>query len=351
MFAQMRRRLEHTVAIRLQDIADELGISKVTVSKVLRGSPDVGRETRERVKKRMRELDYQPNYQARALAGGKTYSIGLIVPDLVHPFFAEVAKGLGSGVRESGRVLLLGSSEEDPVIERQQINALAQRGVDALLIASCQPRLQPIKAPGKKQLPLILVDRNFAAAKLPYVGSDHYRVGEIAMEHLVQIGRKRIAHIGSDAASTGRERLRAFHDTMQSNRLRIPEAFVVIRERFEEAGDRAGYEAMRHLLTFKRPPDAVFCYNDVTAIGAMAATLAVGLRIPEDIAFVGCGNFRYADYLGVPLTSVDQAAQAVGAAAGALALELLGPAAPRGRSSILLEPTLIVRRSSVFSQP
>jgi LacI family transcriptional regulator len=336
------------VAIRLQDIADELGLSKVTVSKVLRGSPDVGRETRERVQKRMRELNYQPNYQARALAGGKTYNIGLIVPDLVHPFFAEVAKGLGSIVRESGRVLLLGSSEEDPAIERQQITALVQRGVDALLIASCQPRLQPIAAHGKTILPLVLVDRNFASTKFPYVGSDHYRVGQIAMEHLIQIGRKRIAHIGSDAASTGRERLRAFRDALQRNRLRVPEGFIVTRERFEEAGDRAGFEAMRQLMAFKRPPDAVFCYNDVTAIGAMEAALAAGLRIPEDVAFVGCGNFRYADYLRVPLTSVDQAAQAVGAAAGTLALDLLAAAGPRRRSTVLLEPSLVVRRSSVL---
>ena len=333
--------------IRLQDIADDLGISKVTVSKVLRGSPDVGRETRERVNKRIRELDYQPNYQARALAGGKSHSIGLIVPDLVHPFFAELAKGLGSVVRESGRVLLLGSSEEDPLIERQQINALLQRGVDVLLIASCQPRLQPITAPGKAKRPCVLVDRNFAGKGFPYVGSDHYRVGEIATQHLVETGRKRIAHIGSDAANTGRERLRAFHEVMRANRLRVAQGFVITRERIEETGDRAGFEAMRQLLACRQPPDAVFCYNDLTAIGAIEATLAAGLRVPQDIAFVGCGNFRYADYLRVPLTSVDQSAQACGAAAGRLALDLLANSAAKV-SNVLLAPSLVVRRSSLL---
>ena len=336
------------MAIRLQDIADDLGVSKVTVSKVLRGSPDVGEAMREKIKNRMCELDYQPNYQARALAGGKTYSIGLIVPDLVHPFFAEVAKGLGSVVRESGRVLLLGSSEEDPEIERREMRALLQRGVDVLLLASCQDALHQALPQGRSQPPCVLVDRSFPSLRLHFVGSDDYRVGVVATEHLMAIGRRRIAHIGSQSSSTGRERLRAYRETMGEHRLGIAGGAIVIRERFEEAADRAGYEAMRQMLAARRPPDAVFCYNDLTAVGAMHAALAAGLRIPEDIAFVGCGNFRYADYLAVPLTSVDQTAQAVGAAAGKLALDLL--AAPSvDAKRVLLEPALVVRASTVRS--
>ncbi len=341
----MRRTLL-VVAIRLQDIADDIGVSKVTVSKVVRGSPDVGEAMRQKILKRMRELDYRPNYQARALAGGPTYSIGLIVPDLVHPFFAEVAKGLSPVVRESGRVLLLGSSEEDPEIEQQQIDALLSRGVDALLIASCRHRWKPFATGDGKRPPCVLVDRNFPRVKLHYVGSDQYRVGVLAMEHLIAIGRKRIAHIGSEATATGRERLRAFRDKMQTSGLHVPEAFLVMRRRFEESGDHAGYEAMRQLLTHKRPPDAVFCYNDLTAVGAMAATAAAGLRIPQDIAFVGCGNFRYANYFRVPLTSVDQAAPSIGEAAGRLALELIANFPVKTRA-LLLEPSLIVRASSV----
>lgn len=335
------------MVIRLQDIADDVGVSKVTVSKVLRGSPDVGEKTRAKIKKRMLELNYQPNYQARALAGGKTFSIGLIVPDLVHPFFAEVAKGLSSMVRESGRVLLLGSSEEEAEIERQQISALLERGVDALLIASCQENLEPMDAQGKST-PCVLVDRNFPGKKLYHVGSDDYLVGTLATEHLLAIGRRRIAHIGSDAASTGRERLRAFRDVMRSAALRVPERFIVKRDRFEETGDRAGYEAMRLLLAYKQPPDAVFCYNDLSAIGAMAATMAAGLRVPEDIAFVGCGNFRYAAFLKVPLTSVDQSAQTIGIEAGELALRLIAGLTVDKRS-VLLTPKLVVRASSVNS--
>ncbi len=330
------------MAIRLQDIANDVGVSKITVSKVLRGSPDVGEATRRKILKRMEELNYRPNYQARALAGGRTHSIGLIVPDLVHPFFGEVARGLSAVVRQSGRVLLLSSSEEDPQVELEQVEALLRRGVDALLLASCQTDLKP----SERETPCVLVDRNFPKSKLHYVGSDHYQVGAIAVQHLVAIGRRRIAHIGSEAVGTGRERLRAFREEMAANGLRVRDRFVVLRERFEEAGDRAGYEAMRQILAAgKRPPDAVFCYNDLTAVGAMAAAQAAGLRIPEDIAFVGCGNFRYAGYLRVPLTSVDQGAARLGEAAGRLALELaVGRDASR---EILIAPSLVVRASSV----
>ncbi len=330
------------VVTRLQDIANDLGVSKITVSKVLRGSPDVGEATRRKVLKRVEELDYRPNYQARALAGGHTHSIGLIVPDLVHPFFGELARGLSAVVRQSGRVLLLGSSEEDPEIEREQMGSLLRRGVDALLLASC--RADP-KLP-QSRIPCMLVDRDLPKAAFPYVGSDHYRVGALAVNHLIAIGRRRIAHIGSEAMLTGRERLRAFREEMAAGGLRVRERFVVLRERFEEAGDRAGFEAMRQMLASpKRPPDAVFCYNDLTAVGAMAAAGEAGLHIPDDIAFVGCGNFRYAGYLRVPLTSIDQGAAKLGQTAGRLALELAaGREAPR---TTLIEPTLVVRASSL----
>src|SRR6185369_9204010 len=129
------------MAVRLKDIARDLGVSVVTVSKVLRGNTDIGEETRKRVLKRMKELNYQPNMLARGLASGKTYTVGLVVPDLVHPFFAEFAKALAGVLRKSDRALLMASSEEDPEMEQQEIRTLLARGVDVLLIASCQQKL------------------------------------------------------------------------------------------------------------------------------------------------------------------------------------------------------------------
>ncbi|MEO6983023.1 MAG: LacI family DNA-binding transcriptional regulator, partial [Edaphobacter sp.] len=120
------------MAVRLKDIARDLGVSVVTVSKVLRGNADIGDETRRRVQKRMKELNYQPNMMARGLASGRTYTVGLVVPDLVHPYFAEFAKSLSGVLRNSNHALILASSEEDPEVERHEIRTLLRRGVDVL---------------------------------------------------------------------------------------------------------------------------------------------------------------------------------------------------------------------------
>jgi LacI family transcriptional regulator len=334
------------VAVRLKDIARDLGVSVVTVSKVLRGNTDIGDETRRRVLKRMEELDYQPNMMARGLASGRTYTVGLVVPDLVHPFFAEFAKALNGVLRDNNRALILTSSEEDPEVERKDIRSLLRRGVDVLLIASCQPVLQDFYEEGEERTPYLLFDRNFPHMDAHFVGSDDVRVGEIATRHLVEIGRKRIAHIGGKDTSPSLGRLRGYSNVLAEHGLRMPAGYVVVRDRVEELGDLAGFRAMQELLALDKRPDAVFCYNDLTAVGAMEATLQAGLRVPEDIAFVGCGNFRYANYLRVPLSSIDHGTAELGRIAGELALELSSKA-DKPAKSLYVEPKLMVRQSSV----
>ena len=329
----------------MKDIAKDLGVSVVTVSKVLRGNTDVSAETRQRVLKRMKELNYQPNMMARGLASGRTYTVGLVVPDLVHPFFAEFAKSLSGVLRESHRALVLASSEENPEIEQQEIRALLSRSIDVLLIASCQPKLKNFYELGDERTPYLLVDRNFPYLAAHFVGSDDYKAGQLATKHLIDLGRKRIAHIGGRGMSPSLDRLRGYRDTLTQNGLEFNEKYVVLREKFEETGDLAGYQAMKELLKLKPRPDAVFCYNDLTAIGAMEATMQAGLRVPQDIAFVGCGNLRYAKYLKMPLTSIDHSTEKLGLKAGELALELT-KTPDMTPTSILIEPKLVIREST-----
>jgi LacI family transcriptional regulator len=335
------------MAVRLKDIAADLGVSTVTVSKVLRGEPDISEKTRARVLKRMRELDYQPNMQARGLASGRSFAAGLVVPDLVHPFFGEFAKSLGGALRESGLALMIASSEEDPEIERQEIRALLQRGLDVLLVASCQTLHTKKLFFGDGKVPFVLIDRNFSKLKANFVGSDDVRAGELATRHLISLGRKRIAHIGGEGMSPAVGRLGGFRKALAEAKIRLPENYVLARGQIEESGDAVGYRAMQELLSRRPKPDAVFCYNDLSAIGAMKAAMEAGLRIPEDIAFVGCGNLRYAEYLKVPLSSVDQGTEGMGAAAAKLALELASGAV-RKPQTMMTEPSLVVRRSSAL---
>lgn len=334
------------MAVRLKDIARDLGVSVVTVSKVLRGNADIGEETRRRVLKRMKELNYQPNMMARGLASGRTYTVGLVVPDLVHPFFAEFAKALSGVLRPSNRALILTSSEEDPEVERQEIRTLLRRGVDVLMIASCQASLRNFYELGDERTPYILFDRNFPHLAAHFVGTDDVLVGQMATKHLIDIGRTRIAHIGGTNTSPSFDRLRGYSNALAEHGLPARENYVVKRDRVEETGDLAGFQAMQELLQLDPRPDAVFCYNDLTAVGAMEATLQAGLKIPEDIAFIGCGNFRYADYLRVPLSSIDHGTAELGRMAGEFALDLsANPEQPP--RSVLIQSKLVVRESSV----
>lgn len=332
------------MAVRLKDIARDLGVSVVTVSKVLRGNSDISDETRRRVLKRMKELNYQPNMMARGLASGRTYTVGLVVPDLVHPFFAEFAKALSGVLRAADRALILASSEEDPEIEQKEIRTLLRRGVDVLLIASCQAILRNFYDLGDRT-PYLLFDRNFPHLAAHFIGSDDVEVGELATRHLVELGRKRIAHIGGRDTSPSFDRLRGFRNVMAEARLPVPEGFVVVRDRVEETGDLVGFAAMQELLCLRPRPDAVFCYNDLTAIGAIEAVIEAGLRVPGDVAVIGCGNFRYAKYLKVPLSSIDHGIAELGRIAGEFALDLSETPEQPPRS-ILLPPSLVVRRST-----
>ena len=227
------------MAVRLKDIARDLGVSLVTVSKVLRGNSDVGEATRQRVLKRMKELNYQPNMMARGLASGRTHTVGLVVPDLVHPFFAEFAKSLGGVLRNSKRALILASSEEDPEVERQEIRTLLSRGVDVLLIASCQANLRNFYELGDERTPYLLFDRNFPHLAAHFVGTDDVRVGEMATRHLIEIGRKNIAHIGGKNTSPSFDRSRGYRSALAAASLAAPENRVVVCDRTEESGDVA----------------------------------------------------------------------------------------------------------------
>lgn len=333
------------MAVRLKDIAQDLGLSTVTVSKVLRNNPDISDRTRALVLKRMQELNYRPNLLARGLASGRSYTVGLVVPDLVHPFFGELAKSLSGTLRQSGRALILASSEEDPEIEQKEIRTLLTRGIDVLIVASCQPNPTQDDLTGDSRVPILFIDRALPQSAW-FVGTDDVQAGEVATRHLIETGRRRIAHIGGQEMSPSLDRLAGYKAALTAAGLPVDERAIVTRARFEEAGDSAGYQAMQELLALPARPDAVFCYNDLSAIGAIKATLEAGLRVPEDIAFVGCGNLRYAEYLQVPLSSIDHGTKHMGELAAQLAIDLatIPDLEPR---SIRVEPRLIVRQSSV----
>lgn len=334
------------MTIRMKDIARDLGLSVVTVSKVLRDHPDIGEETRKRVLQRVKELDYEPNILARSLVTGRSYLIGLIVPGLIHPFFAEVAKALSGAVVGRGYSLIVSSSEEDPQLEAREIRHLLARRLDALVIASSSADTKLFRRMNDQSQPFVLIDRAFDDLAAHFVGIDDIAAGRMATEHLIALGRRNLAHISSRQNSTGVRRLQGYTEALRAHKLPIRDSYIISRDYVDIDSHRQGADAMRQLLEQSPRPDAVFCYNDPMAISAMHVILDAGLRIPEDIAVVGCGNLNYNDWLRVPLTSIDQRSHLIGQRAGEILLAMIEGREQPTPENIILEPELIVRAST-----
>jgi LacI family transcriptional regulator len=335
------------MTVRMKDIAKDLGLSVVTISKVLRNHPDIAEETRERVLKRVKEVDYQPNIMARSLVTGRSYLIGLVVPDLLHSFFAELAKALSSAVGKHGYSTIITSSEEDPELEAREIQQLMGRRLDALVVASSGADLQPFQRMDRHGLPYVLIDREMPGLAANFVGINDETAGRMATEHLIDQGCKRIAHIRGRDNSTGMRRFEGYRHALQRRGLPYSDSLVVPRSSVDIDSTRMGADAMRLLLRQKPLPDGLFAYNDPLAIGAMDAILDAGLRIPEDIAVIGCGNLHYDQSLRVPLSSVDQNSQGIGERTAGILLSMLESKVRPQPMSIILEPSLVIRASSV----
>jgi LacI family transcriptional regulator len=335
----------------MKDIADDLGLSVVTVSKVFNNHLDISAATRERVLRRMKELNYQPSLHAQGLASGRTLMVGLIVPDLVHAFFSEVAQSISDVLRKKGYGLLIASSDEDPELESREIEQMIRRSVDVLIVASCQGDPESLRNVMDRNVPLLLIDRTVEGLEANFVGADDMLVGEMATEHLIGLGRRIVGHIGGQTVSTSSGRLAGYRSALARHKIKLSEEYIIKRPLGDKAADETGREAMEKLLLLHPRPDAVFCYNDPAAIGAMNAILAAGLRIPEDIALIGCGNIRYADSLRVPLSSVDIPRKPLGEHAGELALKMTGKTKSSHISKTLVAPRLVIRESTQVSKP
>jgi LacI family transcriptional regulator len=348
------------MAARMKDIAKALGLSIVTVSKVLnKKDANISEGTRRRVLDCARRLDYRINLAAKSLVTGQSKMIGLIVPELFHGFFGEVAAGMSDALTGQGYGLIISSSRDNQDLETSEIRQMLARGVDALVIASCGCDPKALLA-ANREAPVVLLDRRVGRpGALWLVGTDDRLAGQLATRHLIDTGRKRIAYIGAAGLSPTSDRERGYRSALAGAGLKSPAKYILRLPQNEESNHVLGARAMRQLLSLTPRPDAVFCYNDPTAWGAMLAVFEAGLRVPEDIAVVGCGGVLYNAFMRVPLTSIDQHAARLGYEAANLARRAIdqrdlmrrstqGPSGkPRRKPvNVLLKPSLIIRAST-----
>jgi len=340
------------MVVRLKDIAEELGVSVVTVSKALGDRPDVAKETRARILERVKHYNYRPNLAARSLVTGRSSLIGLVVPDLIHPFFSEIAKSLAASLRKKNYFLLVSSSESDPGLEQDEIDHMLAHRLDCFVVASCQKSFDGLKKIDEAGVPLILLDRGFAGCAANFVGVNDHAIGRLATEHLIAQGCKRVAHIRGPQSEVGNRRAEGYIEALQKAGMKTPENYLIASgEASDSDGETRGRKAMGSLIALKPRPDGVFCFNDTIAVGAMVQALDSGLKIPNEMAIVGSGNFHYSSKLRVPLSSVDQHASEMGERTARMIAALLEKAPSRRPRSVLLEPSLVARESSVRKRP
>lgn len=324
--------------VTLEDIARALNVSKMTVSRAINNHPEISSETRARILATAQKMKYRPNQFARALMTKQSYLIGIVVPDLMHSYFAEICRGVEAHARPVGYQNLICSTDEEPRKEMDEIEALLSR-TDGLIVASA---LSASEAKFYKRLisdgaKIVLIDRVLDGLRCSAVTTDDVQVGILATRHLIELGHRKIGHLRGPDVSTAVKRLQGYREAMTKARLK-----ALVRECGFTESD--GYLAMQKWIAAGNLPSAIFAGNDPAAIGAMAAASGAGLKVPDDVAFVGAGSIHYGDMLGVPLTTVSWSKAEMGQAAATLLLELI--AGKKKNRIITVPPELLIRQSS-----
>ena len=328
--------------VTLRDVARHASVSRATASLVLRGSPLVAAPTRERVLGVMNDLGYVYHRGAASLRTQRSRTVGLIVPDVANPFFAELTLGVETELDAANHLVLLGNTAE--AIDKQQRLLAAAREYNADGILCC-PAVgtapETIDGLRRQRLPVVLFVRYLPGLQVDYVGADNVLGAELGTAHLIALGHRRIAFVGGAETSSARaDRLCGYRTALARHDLPLDDALCVTSAPTRDGG----YSAIRALLARRDPPSAALCYNDVVAFGVVLGARAAGLTVGRDLAVVGFDDIAEAALWRPALTTLASAPRHLGAVAARLLLDRI--ADPNGvPRRVILTPTLVVRES------
>lgn len=342
----------------MSDVADLAGVHPATASRALNPSTSrlVNAVTARRVRMAAEQLGFTPNTAARSLRTNRSFTVGVLLPDLMNPLFPPVARGIEEALTARGYTALLANTDNDEVKERTRFDALLGRQVDGFIVATARrehPLLEEAHASG---VPIVLVNRCTDRRLFPCVAGDDATGVALSVEHLLGLGHRHIAHLaGPQTISTGVTRIWAFRHAVESAGLGTDRAPVVVSDAYTaEAGERA-----THDLLNRYPGTTAICAgNDLIALGALHALRASGLRCPQDVSLIGFNDMRFADEFQPPLTTVHVSHFDMGVEAARLLLERLdhdqkaatGSAAAMAKT-VLLPVRLVIRASTAAPPP
>jgi LacI family transcriptional regulator, repressor for deo operon, udp, cdd, tsx, nupC, and nupG len=288
----------------LRDVARLAGVSARTVSNVVNGYAPVTAGTREKVESAIQSLDYRPNVLARNLANGRSGQIAVVVPYLDTPYFAELLQAIIPAARKAGYNVLIDQTDGDPQHEAELIGRGSRGFLFDGMILSPLGLSQADLSKRDSSLPLVVLGERTSDGSFDHVGIDDVAASHEAVAHLISLGRRRIAAIGDQPYATGEAaqlRTRGFRAAHVAAGLPVDESLIISTARFNRLD---GAQAMRALLERDDPPDAVFCFSDLVASGAMHTILGRGLRVPDDIAIIGYDDIEDGRYARPTISTI-----------------------------------------------
>lgn len=330
----------------LKAIADRLKLSPSTVSRVLSGRGAeyrIGEQTQQKVIALAKSLNFSPNPLAQALRLKRTGAIGLVIPDVSNPFFAQLAHEIAVHARAHGSILVLYDSQERSDLEIESLELLGQRQADGLIICPVGQSEDFVRVLDRLDLPVVMVDRASPASNIPAVYSDHRGGARMAVEHLLDAGHRRIGCLqGLPGTFSNEERLAGYRTAFANRRLQCDPRWIV-GDSFQQSAARG---AVRRLVEANLDVTALFAFSNLLALGAIEALGECGLKIPTDISLIGFDDSPYAPFLTVPLTAVAQDPALLGRQAFEWLWEQI-QSGNRLQKRTFEAPTQLIRRSSV----
>ncbi len=331
------------MAVTMKDIAERANVSVVTVSRALNNKDDISSETKDRVLKIARELDYTGNDVARSLITRKTGIIGVIVPNAADSFYASVIQGINDRSFQKEYSIILCSTKENTDKELEYITLLRKKRVEGLLIYPLQQDSRYIDVLKTIDIPFVMMNRHSEALNSSYVINDNVAGTYEAVRYLLQQGHAKITYIcAKPEASSGRERIEGCRKAMNERRLQSQSLHVL----YCEETITSCYNVVKSEIRSGLDSTVLFVYDDKLALGAMRAIYEEGLRIPEDIAIVGYDDIETAAFYHPPLTTVRQPAREIGEIATDILMKNLSSDDNWGKRHVVLKPELIIRESA-----
>ncbi|NLF13129.1 MAG: LacI family transcriptional regulator [Anaerolineaceae bacterium] len=325
-------------SVSLKDVARAAGVSASTVSRALYYHPRISKETAARVRRLAEEMGYTPSLPARSLVTQDTATIGVVLTSVSDPFVGQLVLGIEDVARRQGYSVFMGSSYRNADLEKDIVRSFYERRASGIIVTGSQIDLGYVQLRKRFLLPVVLIN---CPAYPHSVSIDNLSGAREAMEHLLELGHRRIAYVSNPVSyNANLERLAGYRAVLAEAGLAPDDSLIVDGD----GGVSRGAEAMQRLLALPEPPTAVFCFNDMTAVGVMYSLALAGLQVPADVSVVGFDDLELAAYFSPPLTTVRQPRRQMGERAMQTLLALIEEQGiPQAE---VLQTELVVRRTT-----